>query len=103
MIKDVLAISCFDVEVKRLFNLAKDVITYKKKRLNSQTIEIVMMIKYNLNDEELFDSSSSSNDSFADKLSSNAFRTLLFILIENDAQSKSLNENSQTSEIAMSA
>ncbi len=30
MIKDVLAISCFDVEVKRFFNLARDVIIYKK-------------------------------------------------------------------------
>ncbi len=62
MTKDVLAILCSNVEVKRFFNLAKDFIIYRRKRLNSQMIEIVMMIKYNLNNEESNDFLSSSND-----------------------------------------
>jgi hypothetical protein len=49
MIKDVLTISCFDVDVERLFNLTRDVITYRRDRLNSDIIETIMMIKYNLN------------------------------------------------------
>ncbi len=49
MIKDVLTISCFDVDVERLFNLARDVIIYRRDRLNSDIIETIMMIKYNLN------------------------------------------------------
>jgi hypothetical protein len=49
MIKNVFTISCFDVDVKRLFNLTRDVITYCRDRLNSNIIETIMMIKYNLN------------------------------------------------------
>ncbi len=101
MTKDVLAIFCFDVEIKRLFNLAKNVIIYKRKRLNSQTIEIVMMIKYNLNNEKSNDSLSSSNESFVDEFSSNASFVLSFVLIENDASSKHLNENSQANNTAL--
>jgi hypothetical protein len=101
MTKDVLAIFCFDVEVERLFNLARDVIIYRRERLNSQTIEIVMMIKYNLNNEELNDSLSSSNESFVDELSSNASFVLSLVLIENDASSEHLNENSQASDTAL--
>jgi hypothetical protein len=49
MIKDVLTISCFDVDVERLFNLIRNVITYRRDRLNSNIIETIIMIKYNLN------------------------------------------------------
>jgi hypothetical protein len=49
MIKNVLTISCFDVDVERLFNLTRDVITYRRNWLNSDIIETIMMIKYNLN------------------------------------------------------
>jgi hypothetical protein len=49
MIKNVLTISCFDVNVERLFNLTRDVITYRRDRLNLNIIETIMMIKYNLN------------------------------------------------------
>ncbi len=49
MIKNVLTISCFDVDVERLFNLTRDVIIYRRDRLNSNIIETIMMIKYNLN------------------------------------------------------
>jgi hypothetical protein len=101
MTKDVLAILCSNVEVQRLFNLAKDVIIYKKERLNSQTIEIVMMIKYNLNSEELNDFLSSSNKFLTDELSSNAFRALSLVLIENDASSEQINENFQANDTAL--
>jgi hypothetical protein len=101
MTKDVLAISCSDVEVERFFNLARNVITYRRERLNSQTIETMMMIKYNLNYEEWNDSLSSSNEFFADELSSNASRALSLILIEDDASSEQINENSQASDIAL--
>jgi hypothetical protein len=101
MTKDVLAISCSNVEIKPLFNLAKDVIIYKKKRLNFQTIETMMIIKYNLNYEELNNFLSSSNDFFVDEFSSNAFRALSLILIEDDALSKQINENSQSNDTAL--
>ncbi len=101
MTKNVLAIFCFDVEVKRLFNLARNVIIYKKILLNSQTIEIMMMIKYNLNNKELNDFLSSSNEFFVDEFSLNVFFVLSFVLIENDASSKHLNENSQTNDTAL--
>ncbi len=101
MTKNVLAIFCFDVEVKRLFNLARNVIIYKRKRLNFQTIEIVMMIKYNLNNKKLNDSLSSSNEFFVDEFSLNAFFVLSLVLIENDALSKHLNENSQANDTAL--
>ncbi len=101
MTKNVLAIFCSDVEVKRLFNLARNVIIYKRKRLNFQTIEIVMIIKYNLNNEKLNDSLSLSNEFFVNELSSNASFVLSLVLIENDASSKHLNENSQANDIAL--
>jgi hypothetical protein len=94
MTKNVLAILCSNVEVKRFLNLAKNVIIYRKKRLNFQTIEIVMMTKYNLNNEKSNDFLSSSNEFFVDEFPSNAFCALLFVLIENDASSKQINENS---------
>jgi hypothetical protein len=49
MIKDVLTISYFNVDVERLFNLTRDVIIYRRDRLNLNIIETIMMIKYNLN------------------------------------------------------
>jgi hypothetical protein len=101
MTKNVLAISCSNVEIKRFFNLARNVIIYRRKRLNFQTIETMMMIKYNLNYEKSNDFLSSSNEFFADEFSSNAFRVLSFILIENDASSKQINKNSQENDIAL--
>ncbi len=59
------------------------------------------MIKYNLNHEESNDSLSSSNEFFADELSSNASRALSLVLIENDASSKQINENSHASDTAL--
>jgi hypothetical protein len=60
-----------------------------------------MMIKYNLNYEKSNDSLSSSNEFFVDEFSSNASRALSFILIEDDASSKQINENSQANDIAL--
>ncbi len=45
-IKDILAISAADIEVKHLFNIAQDIITYCWNWLNSDTIENIMLIKY---------------------------------------------------------
>jgi hypothetical protein len=84
MTKDVLAMSCFDVEVKRFFNLVRDVIIYKKERLNFHIIESMMMIKYNLNYDEEIDFFLSSNEYFANELSANASQILSFIMIENN-------------------
>ncbi len=83
MTKNVLTMWCFDVKIKRLFNLARNVIIYKKKRLNSHIIESMMMIKYNLNYNEM-NNSSSFNKYFANEFSFDESQTLLFILIEND-------------------
>ncbi len=102
MTRNVLAMSCFDVRVKSLFNLARDVIIYRKKRLNSHTIESLMMIKYNLNYNETNDSSS-FNEYFANELFFDASQTLLLILIENDAQLNHLNDNFQLNKFALNA
>ncbi len=59
------------------------------------------MIKYNLNSEELNDFLSSSNKFLTDELSSNAFRALSLVLIENDASSEQINENFQANDTAL--
>ncbi len=59
------------------------------------------MIKYKLNNKKLNDSLSSSNEFFVDELSSNAFRALSFVLIENDVSSEQINENFQANNIAL--
>ena len=46
MIKNVLVVSCVEVEVERLFNLARNVIIYHRDRLNVDTIETIMIIKF---------------------------------------------------------
>ncbi len=45
-IKDILAISAANIEVKCLFNMTQDVITYYWNWLNSDIIENIMLIKY---------------------------------------------------------
>ncbi len=45
-IKDIFAISAADIEVKCLFNITQDVITYCWNWLNSDIIENIMLIKY---------------------------------------------------------
>lgn len=46
MAKDILSIPASGVGVERLFNTARDVCTYRRNRLNSTTIEIIMLIKW---------------------------------------------------------
>ena len=46
MAKDILSIPASGVGVERLFNTARDVCHYRRNRLNSNTIEIVMLVKY---------------------------------------------------------
>jgi len=45
-IKDIFAISAADIEVKHLFNMTQDIITYYWNWLNSDTIKNIMLIKY---------------------------------------------------------
>ncbi len=75
MTKDVLAVSASSVDVERLFNLARDVITYRRDRLNSNTIETIMMIKYNLNNDRVLNESEffslDDDEFFANENSSN--------------------------------
>jgi hypothetical protein len=54
-----------------------------------------------LNNKELNNSLSSSNEFFVDEFSLNAFRALSFLLIENDASSKQINKNFQANDTAL--
>ncbi len=84
MTKNVLAMLCFNVKIKHLFNFMKNVIIYKKKGLNFHIIELVMMIKYNLNYNKT-NKSLSFKKYFANELSFDESLILSFILIKNDA------------------
>ena len=48
MIKNVLTIFLIDVDIERLFNMIKNVVTYWRNWLNFKIIETIMMIKYNM-------------------------------------------------------
>ncbi len=84
MAKDVLAVPCSGVDVERLFTLTRDVITYRRDRLNPDTIEIIMMIKYNLNyDRSIGETemlSSNNDELFANEIVLNTFDDLSFNL-----------------------
>ncbi len=45
MIKNILSIFVFDVEVKRLFSMTKNVITYRRNRFHENIIENIMIFK----------------------------------------------------------
>jgi hypothetical protein len=83
MIKDVLTISCFDVDVERLFNLTRNVITYRRDRLNSDIIETIMMIKYNLNNIRFINENEivflNDDESFANEIAVDFCDDLSFI------------------------
>jgi hypothetical protein len=49
MIKNILSIFVFDVEVKRLFSMTKDVIIYRRNRFHEIIIENIMILKKTLN------------------------------------------------------
>ena len=48
MIKNVLNIFVFNVDIERLFFLIRDVIDYRQNRLHEQIIENIMIFKKNL-------------------------------------------------------
>jgi hypothetical protein len=45
MIKNILSIFVFDVEVERLFSMTKNVITYRRNRFHEDIIENIMIFK----------------------------------------------------------
>jgi hypothetical protein len=49
MIKNILSIFVFDVEVKRLFSMTKDVVTYRRNQFHEDIIENIMIFKKMLN------------------------------------------------------
>jgi hypothetical protein len=49
MIKNILSIFVFDVEIKRLFSMTKNVITYRRNRFHEDIIENIMIFKKMLN------------------------------------------------------
>ncbi len=93
MTKNVLATFCFEMSVEQLFNLARNVITYRKKRLNLMIIETIIILKYNLN-IDCIDTFFEQNvdEFFTNKLFSNVFDIFLVIIFEssNDDDNESL-------------
>ena len=47
LIKDILVILFVKIEVKRLFNIIRNIIVYRRSRLILITIEVIIMIRYN--------------------------------------------------------
>ena len=45
--RDVLVFLLIGIGVKRQFNIVRDIIIYRRSRLISTTIEVIMMIRYN--------------------------------------------------------
>jgi hypothetical protein len=45
MIKNILSIFVFDVEVKRFFSMTKNVVTYRRNRFHEEIIENIMIFK----------------------------------------------------------
>ncbi len=45
MTKNILSISVFDVRVKRLFSLTRDVITYRRNKFHESTVKNIMILK----------------------------------------------------------
>jgi hypothetical protein len=105
MTKNVLTMFYFNIEMKSFFNFVKDVIIYKIKWLNFHIIELMMMIKYNLNYDKKIDFFSFSTKYFANKLSANASQIFSFIMIENNINhlndTNYSNKNSQSNKTAL--
>ena len=49
IIENILSISTNDVEVKRLFNQDRDIFHYRRERLQTKTIETLMMLHMHTN------------------------------------------------------
>ena len=91
MIKNVLTIFLTDVDVERLFNMIKNVVIYRRKRLNLKTIETIMMIKYDMQNTAKYVAIEKntfmimfSEKIFVDELKFNARDSALFKLIDDD-------------------
>jgi len=106
--KDIFVISTVDIEVKCLFNMTQDVITYCWNWLNSDIIENIMLIKYH----DMFTLSaevieiikersaltmivdSDEKDSSADKLNSTATKLHIELLLDHYFSNNDLYDNS---------
>ena len=88
MTKDIFAIFCSKMNVKRLFNMTKNVINYRRDRLNAKIIEIIIIIKYVklMNNRYCIDDKSSNivNEIFGNELFIDVFDFLSFVMIDDD-------------------
>ena len=98
MTKNVLTISFADVDVKRLFNMTKNVMTYRRERLNFRIIKIIMMIKYDMQntiDYVVIEINVfvfiNSNEIFANELFFNFYIFAFLIVIENENDNENNN------------
>ena len=84
MAKNVLTISYVKIEIKRLFNMTKNVIIYCQGRLNLKIIETIMLIKFvafknSLNKNKNKFHYDDVDEFYANKFSKNAMKDLFLI------------------------
>jgi hypothetical protein len=90
MIKNILSIFVFDVEVKRFFFMTKDVIIYRRNRFHENIIENIMILKKTLNlkkinrDQHVHVSSIVFNFVIDDEISKNLLNKAIEWIDEND-------------------
>ena len=88
MIKNILTIFCANVEIERLFNIIKNIINYRRKRLKFHIIEIIMMIKFVAMNKQRYSSYDIdfdfTNEIFANELTTNTQNFLSFVMIDDD-------------------
>jgi hypothetical protein len=90
MIKNILSILVFDVEVKRLFSMTKDVITYRRNRFHENIIENIMILKKTLSlkkinrDQHVHVSSIVFNFVIDDEISKDLLNEAIEWIDEND-------------------
>ena len=92
MIKNILTIFCTNVKIKQLFNIIKNVINYRRKRLNFYIIKVIMMIKFVAMNQQRYSSHDidfdSTDEIFTNELTTNAQIFLSFVMINNDNNNK---------------
>jgi translation initiation factor IF-2 len=92
MTKNILKIHVFEIEVKRLFFMTKDVINYKKNELHKSTIENIMILKKTCNMQKM------------NNMKTEISKTLINILVNEifedfiNKKTKWLNENDERSD-----
>ena len=89
MAKNILTISYVEIEIKRLFNMTKNVITYRCDWFNSNIIEIVMLIKFaalknSSHENENISFHHENDESYANKLFVKTTKKSNFAWINND-------------------